>query len=849
MKPTLPILLFLLTSLCLNASAQKKAVDSATVDRTDRSPIRDVTAEWDWHQIPTDNLDHPGAVVIHLRPCPLGVDTTSSAHSYDYKVYISGTGIPEAATVTGGSCKPGAEVGTIEVTTRYGHSSGYAVGSASTGIQEVWNDAWTSDIPTNASSLAAPYVKLVAEREYRIYSSVYLRGRGGILDGSGALIVCSTRDRCIFLKNGHYHKLYNLTGTSTIDVDGVQVSSVTANKGTYLVTTASNHTFLLGDTVVCEYHSQRADQHWVSQVLTIPSPRSFTVTFKAATFAAGANTFGFCNILNTFIENNSDKLTLQDLSLQQVYPSLGRGSFSYGITDDNDQQFIIERAGNRSSSVIKNSENWPIGAFFFQRYDQGNAGIMYIHDTELTNVNCVDGAGNGLVITDSVCQGFPVFGVRYFGSYQPSTMQNVYEESTGGSRNPLYGGLAAQMGLLVQGGLAHRVSGTFPISGWTPTFAKGGGDAAQRNYFVIPHSSSQGYGPMWFIGTAQPVSSDLKIKLQWPSIALQDAYYHRSLDNVTWDILITKGNSSTLSAPYGADKFAIATNVSGVCGSNGMCSYTDAQAELTLYKVEKQQFTPSFWFWPANIAVNDSLVVADVVGWNPGAVATQGISKTAIVAHQCESVGPASSRSPIWIDCLNTSNALQATVLQQSWNGGATPVNSKGRFNLGPFGGTLPNDLLTLVDSDASKTLSIAGEHPANDPLDIALGIDHSGGMSLRAGSSVSSYINSIPNKDGSNFLERLDATHKVFNVPVVINDRIQQGSSGNIAGSCSMKANASCTFRLKVPFSGHAICIPAVQGQKAIAGACSITGSQVTINAVSANSEKWGAILIDTSE
>jgi hypothetical protein len=247
--------------------------------------IRYVTASWNWAQTPADNLGTPGNNTIHLSPCPLGMDTTSSANAYIYRVYISGMGTPEAVTVTGGNCPAGASSGTITVTTAYAHGAGYTVGSASTGIQEAWNDAWVNDSggAPNANSETAPYVKLVADTQYNVYSSVYLRGRGGVLEGTGALIVCSTRDRCIYVGTTggtNYHKLYNLSGTSAINVDGVQVASVSVASGTYTVTTASAHPFVAGDTVSCEYYSQTASQWWISQVLAAGlSSTQFEVQF------------------------------------------------------------------------------------------------------------------------------------------------------------------------------------------------------------------------------------------------------------------------------------------------------------------------------------------------------------------------------------------------------------------------------------------------------------------------------------------------------------------------------------------------------------------------------------------
>jgi hypothetical protein len=753
--------------------------------------IRYVTTSWNWAQTPADNLSSSGNLTIHLSPCPLGIDTASSSNNYVYRVYISGQGTPEAVTVTGGTCTPGATSGTITVTTANAHAAGYTVGSASTGIQEAWNDAWTTDAPISAASIAAPYVKLTAGTNYSVYSTIYLRGRGGMFDGSGAYIVCSTRDRCIYIGTPvsgiGYHKLYDVTGASTVNVDGAQVSSVSATSGTYTITTASNHPFVVGDKAACEYHSQTADQRWVSSVVSVPNATTFTVAFGTATFSAGGNTFGFCNILNTFIEDGSDHVALQDIQLTQA--TSAAGFFSYGVTDDNDQQFIIERAANRSSSVIKNTANWPMGAFFYQRTDQGNAGIMYIHNTELTNVNCADGGGNGFVMTDSVCQGFPVFGVRYFGGLQPSTFENVYEESTGGTVNPLYASsLPAQMGLLVQGGLGHRVGGTFPIAGWTPAFTSGGGSAAERNYFVIPRSSTEGYGPMWFIGSAQPSSGSVNINLQWPSIELQDGFAHQSLGTLTWDILVTTGTSPT---PFGTGNFAVATNVSGSCSTGGICSYTDTQEPAAAYTLQTQQFFPVIWFWPSNVALNNTILEWDVGITSPAVVATQGVGSVAVWSPQCESLNPSYARSPVIVSCDAITNAFQSTVMP---NMQGVPANSKGRLNLGQFTNA-PNDLITLYDSNFIKTAATAGERPSADAGDIAMGADQVGGLSERAPTSITSYINTLAS--GTNYQERLTATGKTLNVPLTVNGGLSV-SSGNVTlpvtGSGSQCLHVSST-------------------------------------------------------
>jgi hypothetical protein len=791
MKLTLSSLRTFLILLSTAAFAQNAPVSSSAEQttaqladaqsNTDPSKIRYVTAGWNWQQLPPDDLAVPGSLAIHLKPCPPGLDAASKSEHYEYNVYIDGSGTPEAVPVIGGSCPAGTAGGTIMVRTAHAHKSGYRVGSASSGIQEAWNAAWTSDVSHSASNTAAPYVKLMAGADYSVKATVYLRGRGGILDGAGAYISCSTRDRCIKVGTASaigYHKLYNLTGGSTVNVDGAQVSSVSSNSGLYTITTAANHPFVVGDSVDCEYHSQLADQHWISTVTSVPAANSFTVQFGRGTFPAGTNTFGFCALENTFIEDGSEKVVIQDINITQISP-IATGQFTYGIVNDNDQQLIIERAANRGSAVILSTANFPMAAFVYERNDQGAAGITYLHNSEFTNVNCVQAGGNGLVVTDSVCQGFPTFGIRYFGGFQPATIQNLYEESTGTTVNPLYRGsaMAGQMGMLLQGGTGQRILGTFPISGSGPVFLQGG--SSYVNYFVVPRSSVEGYGPVLFIGYAQPVSRDTKINLQWPSIDFQDGYNGKSLGTITWDILATTGLTSGAQAPFGTGIYAVATNVPGSCGANGMCSYSDPQAERKSYAVQRQQYNPKFWFWPANLTLNNTTVIADVLLSNPAIAASQGVGSPAMVASLCLAQNQAAWRSPVQVTCLSVGSSgggYLATLMDTS---PGTPANSKGRLN---FGGSqsFPNDVVTLFDSNFNKTAATAGSRPSADVGDIALGADQTGGLAERAPASISRYIKAL--NTGTGWMDRLTAEGYTLNANETIHGNLSV--SGNITTS-----------------------------------------------------------------
>jgi len=60
--------------------------------------------------------------------------------------------------------------------------------------------------------------------------------------------------------------------------------------------------------------------------------------------------------------------------------------------------------------------------------------------------------------------------------------------------------------------------------------------------------------------------------------------------------------------------------------------------------------------------------------------------------------------------------------------------------------------------------------------------------------------------------------------------------------GTCTMSAGTTCTITLPEQPAAPSRCIVAVQGSSAIAGACSISGTTLTITAASSNSATWAA-------
>ena len=92
--------------------------------------------------------------------------------------------------------------------------------------------------------------------------------------------------------------------------------------------------------------------------------------------------------------------------------------------------------------------------------------------------------------------------------------------------------------------------------------------------------------------------------------------------------------------------------------------------------------------------------------------------------------------------------------------------------------------------------MTAPGARPSNDAGDMAIGLDQTGGLSERAGTSISSYINVVPS--GTNYQERLTAAAKTFNVPVTVN-----GNLAVTSGTVTLPVTGSGSQCLHVSSTG----------------------------------------------
>ncbi len=131
-------------------------------------------------------------------------------------------------------------------------------------------------------------------------------------------------------------------------------------------------------------------------------------------------------------------------------------------------------------------------------------------------------------------------------------------------------------------------------------------------------------------------------------------------------------------------------------------------------------------------------------------------------------------------------------------------------------------------------------------------------GNVLRDTSFVGSYGTSYTFGGGTNgFVDGVSTVGTVNNPSVVVSGtgatfpaitsagHFNQAATADFAGSCAMSSSTSCTITLNAAFTGTPLCEVTAQGNTAIAGACSVSGTTVTITAGSSNSLTWGALLI----
>lgn len=695
--------------------------------------------EFNWRQSPSAALS-AGRNSVTLNPCPRGV---IAAEPW-YYVYLSGSGTPEAAKVTGGSCKGDGHPGTLEFTAVNSHPSGYVIGSASGGIQEASIAARYT--PTQGSPQSGKVV--VPPGEYDVFAPVSIRSSNQTVDFAGSILNCYTpNDACLFV--GDHANPNPLQGITLINPRGRPM------------VTASTKPFI-------EVNAQQT--------------RVFNV--------AGA------------------------------FPARGASFGSYVQVDD-DQAFLLDGLDTILGGAAVTCNPTYCGAFVMAPgpFNKWSA-VGWLKHLNLSLQCAGKGvewlSGNSLKISDSVIQGWSVFGIRVSnqrGGYAGLMTDNVYFEAAPSCKQYSPMGNVGSAAIIAEGiqvkimGLnANSPAGVYP--NW-------GADSGKHDwlYWVVPVHAKFGDGIPLPAGHALTNGSG-SIKGTFRKIAGAASYKILKSD---WD-----GRDLPRPYPEGTGNYLLTTVEQSSCGTL-TCQFTDSGSALSAYTNAAENlygnlYMPRLDFWPGGIVLSPHVdmstasysipvlaLQADNLGVG-GVVTTQ--PAWAVTAEANTLFGsPATPPAAANVQALHTSGISQfpgATVLKSAGQPQAALSGHKGRLNFGYRGlasGFTP--IITLGDSHWGKTWSSSDHRPPADVNDLDLGYE--GNIDTfynRAQKEIREYIGKFP--DG-NPQEKLTADAKTFSVPVTINGNLTVTGKcvGCGSGSAGAATNAAAS-RLGISLTGQ---------------------------------------------
>jgi hypothetical protein len=777
------------------------------------SGIRYVTAGDNWSESASGSLTGGTQATVTLSPCPMGIDTTGNSMYY---VYLSGQGTPEPAMVTGGSCTAGAGSGTIVFTPKNSHAAGYTISSATSGIQEALNDA--CGLPSGATAgdpnahVVLPATGAISNA-LPVYGSIYAHCSRTLIEGNGTLLSCSTRDRCVVLgdlvNSNHYGgvTLRGVNLTSTVNADGCQITNTQRQSNVVTITVASGcSTIQTGDLVNINFTDSTA--YWGSHGPVTVTGTAITYSQTGANLASAASP-GTIAIQNAAIEDNAFPGTMEDIKSSAG----GGGKFNQFFVVDNDQAATIRNFDADGSQGLLCTAN-HCGSYVYSAGTTASTPVLWLDKLNISPQCGGNGvtvyANNGTHITDSVIQGFAMWGIytsTVLGSYGGTQLDNVYnEEGAGPCPNPYLGNAFAAAGVIYSsGGEPLSIRGGEQPNGWMPEFVNTG--STEYNYYVVVHDSVGGTSYPLYAGYGLSNGSG-NVIVQWPHVA--------PIGSVTYDLLrmtpsTLAGNGAMFpvqGACGGGSPTACGSVAVNVAQCSGLvCAFTDnAAASTSSYAIASPGYFPALTFWPGGLVLNGtgtqnagSLPGAIIdTDWGIGSeisspwISMAGFLRPAIYARQCS--GAAGAYAGAWVQCLegdshgNSFPEVGALLLNSGPNGGPATAGVKGRLNfiMSPSDSINQTHIITLVDSNPAKTLATGQSRPLNDAADTYIGLDQPGSGSSRSAAqlafgapvSISSYIGNTG--DNASFLERLTASAKTFNVPVSINGNL------TVTGSCT---------------------------------------------------------------
>jgi hypothetical protein len=790
------------------------------------SGIRYVTPGDNWSASPTGSLTAGTPAVVTLTPCPLGIDTTGNSMYY---LYLSGQGTPEAVMVTGGSCTATASSGTVAFTPKNAHGTGYVISSATSGIQEAINDA--CGLPNGSGGNPNARVVLpptgATANALPVSGTIFAHCSRTLIEGNGTQLACSTRDRCVVLgdlvSSNHYSGV-NWRGvnlSSAINADGCQVTSTQRQSNVVTITVAAGcSTIQTGDVVNINFTDNAG--YWGSHGPVTVSGTSITYSQTGGNVAL-ATTPGTIAIQNAAIEDNALPGTIEQI---QINATAG-GKFNQGLVIDNDQAATI-RNTDYSGGLLCTVNH--CGSYVYSAGTSASTPVIWV-DKANWSFQCAgngitDYANNGVKITDSVVQGFGMWGINaqtLLGSFGATESDNVYMEEGGGPCvHPYEGSYFSAAGFIWFGNVQPlRVEGGEQPGAHIPQFANTG--TTQYNYYVVANDTNGSSTVHSFplVAGFALTNGTGTISGQFPRIPPQSPG-----DTVTYDILRMQPSTGLAgNVPSFPVKGACTGGSATACGSvitaqaqcSGLvCTFADtASANTSSYSINNITWLPVLPFWPGGIVITGSggagSTTPVITTSEPGAVVSVNGDNFpgVLVRGQCGYADDAGTSGGVWKQCFEygTNSSGFGSVL---FNDVGAPPGVKGKFNFQAqtIGGVSAHHLFTLVDSAPTTTLATIGFRPLSNANDTYIGLDAStnlGSAQLAFGApvSISNYIGN--SGDNSSYLERLTASAKTFNVPVSVNGNLTV--TGTCTGCGSGAVNSGTSTQLAVyPANGVAV-------------------------------------------
>ncbi len=763
------------------------------------------TTVMNWSQTISSPLTGGTQATVTLTPCPLGIDTTSGA---GYQVLISGGVNSEAVSVltAAGGCTSGAASGTVTFTPFFSYAAGYTVSSASSGIQETLNAACGVSAVVAQNSQCNVAIPANGPNgtinTYNVAGTIFLHSNQSVLSGYGASLNCIGRGACLQigdLTNSNdyagntvsglsFRTPVNLSGSPAFA--GVAITQTQRSSQVVTVTTASPHGFRVGDMVTILFTDSNA--YWGDATVTaVPTSTTFQYAHAGSDIAVQSSP-GVVALAYEAVLDNAMDTHLIDISYDKAGEN-GRFNTFFDLWDD--ENATIDHFNNQAISLNSNID-WT-GSFVFSAGNQTQqiAPVMTLRDSTIT-ANFSNGVtvynSNGVYIENTVLQAtgpWQVYSSNTTGNFQGAYLKNIYSESTA-ALNPLSPPRSPFPGTGIAGLIAGASSAaaSFQIAGnGNPqgAFVAGGTGSTPYSYFIVANDTTTGTetSPMQIMNWNSTGSDSIPVR--WPRVA-------NGSDVITYDVIRTATPSIIgYAAPYPyrggcpggtggtCGYVALGLTQASACAGSLVCTYTDSgSSSTTSYTVKVGNYGGLLNFWPGSIvSVNKSVAVEN----EAGNVVGIGLNGNPLqTAKQCSSLGQASGGG--YTTCLasittanNSITNQTATLLTDGPEQGSPMSLSKGRLNFSttPFVTIYPHHIITLIDSQPALTQATMTYRPPASANDTWIGTDATPGTNLASGQlalgapvAISSYIAQTGDGVHANWLERLSASLKEFNVP-----------------------------------------------------------------------------------